>query len=75
MASAIIGAIVVILIVAALIGPFISALGDTNNALNTGTTNDTVGDTILGVMPIIVAVGGVFGIVGLILAAMKFRSS
>lgn len=74
-AGSIIGAVVVILIVASLIPEFLTALGDTNTALSGTSTNDTTADTIKRVMPILVGVGGVFGIVGLILAAMKFRGS
>lgn len=78
-ASAIIGGavtlIVVLSIIGAVAGDLFASVSDVNTAFNTNTTGDATGDTIAGVMPLIIAVTFVLGLAGLVIAAVKFRGN
>jgi uncharacterized membrane protein len=69
----VIGAIVVVLLLAALSAPFFGAIGGINENLTEADVGDDAGNTILGVFPLVIAVGAVLGFVGLVLAAVAFR--
>jgi hypothetical protein len=71
--TAVVVGIVVLLIVAALAPTFISAVADLVTALEGGSTNNTTADTLLPVFGLIVALGGVFAIVGYAFLAYKRR--
>lgn len=78
-ASAIIGSavtlIVVLSIIGAVAGDLFTSVTDVNTAFSTNTTGDATGDTIAGVMPLIIAVTFVLGLAGLVIAAVKFRGN
>lgn len=67
----IVGAVVVLSLVAALAPTFFTAVGDTVTALTDAETNNTVANTILGVMTIVVALVLALGFIALILRATK----
>lgn len=67
--------IVVLLILAALAPTYITAVADLVNALESGTTNNTTADTLLPVFGLLIALGGVFALVGYAFLAYKRRSS
>jgi uncharacterized membrane protein len=68
----VIGGIVIVLLLAALTAPFFGAIGDINTNISEAETGDDAGDVILGVFPLVIAVGAVLGFVGLVLAAVAF---
>lgn len=72
----IIGAVVAIAIVAALFPTYmgsLASLGDTFNDPNT-TTGDATADTLLPVFGLLIAFGGLFAIVGIVLLAIKLKN-
>lgn len=70
----IVGAIVAVLIVAALFPQFMSALSGINGNLNdpNTTTGDATADSLIPVFSLVIGLAGLFGIVGIILAAVHF---
>lgn len=74
--ATVIGAVVVILVVAAVAPQFFSALADTNEVLTDAntTTGDTTADSLLGVFPLMIGITGLFAIVGIVLAAVRFSN-
>jgi hypothetical protein len=71
--NSIIAVVIVAAIVAATIGLFFTSIADVNNELDTADLNDTTANTIAGIYPIVLGIAAVLGIVGLVMAAMKFR--
>lgn len=71
-ALSIVGAVVILSIVAALAPTFFTSVGDTVTALTNANTNNTVADTVLGVMVIVVAITLALGFVALIFKATRF---
>lgn len=69
-ATVIVG-IVVLLILAALAPTYITAIGDLVGALESGTTNNSTADTLLPVFGLLIALGGVFALVGFAFLAYK----
>lgn len=71
----IIGAVVTMAIVAALLPTFLNSLADVNTEFNdpNATTGDATADSLLTIFPILIALGGLFAIVGLILMAVRVR--
>lgn len=69
-----VGFIIVVTVVAAMIGPVFTATSDVNTALNDPnvTTGDDSADAIKPVFGIVIGLAVVLGIVGIILAAVKF---
>ena len=67
--------IVILLIIANLAGTFITAVADLVQALESGTTNNTTADTLLPVFGLLIALGGVFALVGYAFLAYRRRSS
>lgn len=76
-AGAIIGAVVVLSVVAAVAPTFFQELADTNAVLTSPntTTGSTDADSLLAIFPLLIAVTGLFAIVGSILVAVKFRDN
>lgn len=74
-ATAIIGGavslIVVLSVVGAVAGDLFASVADVNAAFDTNTTGDATGDTIAGVMPLIIAVTFVLGLAGLVISAVQ----
>lgn len=70
----VIGAVVVMAIIAALLPTFLGSLADTNAAFNdpNATTGDATADSLLPIFPILIGLGGLIAIVGLVLAAVHF---
>jgi hypothetical protein len=56
--------IVILLVLAALAPTYISSVGDLVSALEDGSTNNTTADSLLPVFGLIIALGGVFALVG-----------
>lgn len=71
----IIGAVVAIAIVAALFPTYMGSLSDLGTAFNdpNTTTGDATADTLLPVFALLVAFGGLFAIVGIVLLAVKLH--
>jgi len=67
--------IVILLILAALAPTYITAIGDLVQAMQSGTTNNTTADSLLPVFGLLVALGGVFALVGYAFLAYRRRSS
>lgn len=67
--------IVVLLILAALAPTFITAVADLVFALESGSTNNTTADTLLPVFGLLIALGGVFAIVGYAFLAYRRRKA
>lgn len=72
----VIGAVVVVLLIAALVATFFGAIADVNENLSDEnvTTGDATADVILRVFPIVIGVVAVIGFVGLIIAALQFTN-
>lgn len=71
-ALAVVGAVVILSILAALAPQFFTAVGDTVSALLAANTNDSTADTVLGVMATVVAIVLALGFIGLLFAVTKF---
>lgn len=67
--------IVILLILAALAPTYLTAIADLVNALESGTTNNTSADSLLPVFGLLVALGGVFALVGFAFLAYRRRKS
>lgn len=67
--------IVILLILASLAPSFITAIGDLVGALQTGTTNNTTADALLPVFGLLIALGGVFALVGFAFLAYRRRKA
>lgn len=67
--------IVVLLILAALAPSYITAVADLVFALQDGTTNNTTADSLLPVFGLLVALGGVFALIGYAFLAYKRRKN
>jgi hypothetical protein len=69
-----VGFIIVVTVLAAMIGPVFTATADVNEALTDEnvTTGDASADTIKPVFGIVIGLAVVLGVVGLVLAAIKF---
>ncbi len=78
-ATAIIGGavslIVVLSVIGAVAGDLFGSVANVNAALSTNTTGDATGDTIAGVMPLIISVTFVLGLAGLVVAAVQISKS
>ncbi len=74
--GAIIGAVVVLSVIASVAPTFFTELSDTNAVLNdpNTTTGDTTADGLLGIFPLLIGITGLFALVGAILVAVKFSS-
>ena len=73
--SVVILGIVILLILAALAPTYITAIADLVQAMESGTTNNTTADSLLPVFGLLVALGGVFALVGYAFLAYRRRSS
>jgi len=73
--SVVILGIVILLILAALAPTYITALADLVQAMESGSTNNTTADRLLPVFGLLVALGGVFALVGYAFLAYRRRSS
>lgn len=71
----IIAAVVAIAIIAALFPTYMGSLADITGAFNdpNTTTGDSTADTLLPVFALLVAFGGLFAIVGLVLLSIKLK--
>lgn len=71
------GAVIVLLVLAKLIVPVFDATADVNTALNDEnvTTGDDTADSIKPVFGVLIGLSVLLGFVGLILAAVKFSKS
>jgi hypothetical protein len=70
----VLGAVVSVLVLAALAPTFFTAIGDLAGAFESADVNSTVGNSIANsVFPIMISLAGVFAIAGLAFAAYKFR--
>lgn len=69
----ILGAVVALAILAALLPTFFSSLGDINGVFNDpGTsTGDSTADSLLGIFPILIAIGGLFAVVTMALRSVQ----
>ena len=73
-ATVIVGAVVAIALVAALAPTFFDSLRDVNENFSTADTGDTTANSIANtVFPILIALAGLFGLVGIVLAAVKLK--
>ena len=73
--SVVILGIVILLILAALAPTYLTAVADLVGAMEAGTTNNTAADSLLPVFGLLVALGGVFALVGYAFLAYRRRSS
>lgn len=73
--SAVVLAIVVLLVLAALADDFITAVADVVFAVEGGTTNNTTADALLPVFGLLIALAGIFAIVALVMRATHLRGS
>lgn len=73
--TVVITGIVILLIIAALAPTFLRAVADLVTALEGGTTNNTTADSLLPVFGLLVALGGVFALVGYAFLAYRRRKS
>lgn len=73
-AGGMIGALVVISVIAAVIGPYLTGVADVNTVLNdpNTTAGDATADSLLPIFPLLVGITGLFAVVGAILAGMHF---
>lgn len=67
--------IVILLILAALAPTYLTAIADLVAALEGGTTNNTTADSLLPVFGLLIALGGVFALVGFAFLAYRRRSA
>lgn len=67
--------ILVLLVLAALAPTYITAVADLVFALESGTTNNTTADSLLPVFGLLIALGGVFALVGYAFLAYRRRKS
>lgn len=74
--GAVIGAVVVLSVIAAVAPTFFTGLSDTNAVLNdvNTTTGDATADGLIGIFPLLIGITGLFALVGAILVAVKFRA-
>ncbi len=74
-AGIIIGAVVSMILIAALLPEYLGAVADVTGEFNnnTTTTGDATADTLLPVFGLLVAFAGLFAIVGLVFLAVKLR--
>lgn len=70
-AGIIIGAVVGVQVIAALAGTWFTAIGDLSNTFDTADVNDTTANSLLPIFRLLVALGGVFAIVGAALLAVN----
>lgn len=67
--------ILVLLVLAALAPTYLTAVADLVDALESGTTNNTTADSLLPVFGLLIALGGVFALVGYAFLAYRRRNS
>lgn len=72
--AVIIGAVVVIQIVAALFPTFFNSVAAINENLTTTSTGDDTADSLLPIFRILVGLGALFGIIGIVLAAIAIKN-
>jgi hypothetical protein len=73
--SVVLGAVISMIVVAALFGPFTDAVADVNENLTTSDWGDDTTNSIAPVFAIVIGIGALAGIIGLILASFsKFKS-
>jgi hypothetical protein len=72
-AAIIVGAVVAIILVAALLPTYLGAITDASDALENGTTGNDTADSLLPIFGLLVAFGGLFAIVGLIFLAIRLK--
>lgn len=74
-AGVIIGAVVSIILIAALLPTFLDAVSDVTGAFNDAntTTGDDTADSLLPIFGLLVAFAGLFAIVGLVFLAVRLR--
>jgi hypothetical protein len=74
LAGAIIGAVVGAQVIAALAPTWFAAVADLAGTFDNTTTNDSTADSLLPIFRLLVALAGVFAIVGAALLVARFRS-
>lgn len=67
--------IVILLILAALAPTYLTAIADLVGALENGDTNNTTANSLLPVFGLLIALGGVFALVGFAFLAYKRRNA
>jgi hypothetical protein len=70
--GAVMTGIVTLMLLAGLTGPLFESIAGMNQALQEAETGSPEANTIMGVFPLVVAVGASLGFVGLILGAVTF---